>query len=200
MNPIAKPAGGPAFESRPRTSAATSATQCPRCGQDSPGLCRKCENEIKKLIRSAISASGAAALPCPKCKGHGYILTVVPTRDGHRYGKLLTRKEMRRCPTCLGLGHLRPTLPISEEIKVVPSDVGLVRARTAWRPMNRIGHIQGLPRFAGTAYATDGVLVAIRLLDGTTTIGHLDSFVEAVEPKTKVARKSKLALLMEEFA
>ncbi len=201
---IAKPAGGPAFESK-RRGALSAGPRCQLCSQPSTAtLCLKCEEQVNADIRQAISATSRAAARCPTCKGKGstFVKLTVPHRD-HRYGKVSERRveETRRCTTCFGKGFLPASRSDGADTKIVPSDVGLLKARNAWRPMSKVGQINGLPRFAGTAYATDGVLVAIRLLDGTTTIGHLDSFIVAAEPKAlRAPRLGKLAQLMKEFA
>ncbi len=177
---------------------------CQHCGRATlSALCNRCEDKVNKDIRSAISAASRAAARCPTCKGKGstFVKLVVPHRD-HRYGKVSYRnvEETRRCTTCFGQGFLAASRSDGADTKIVPSDVGLLKARNAWRPMKKVGQINGLPRFAGEAYATDGVLVAIRLLDGTTTIGHLDSFVEHREPKAREPRLGKLTKLMAEFS
>ncbi len=200
---IAKPAGGPMFESAHHRTA-SAASHCQLCGKPTTAnLCSKCEEDINRDIRAAISAAGREAARCPTCKGKGstFVKLVVPHRD-HRYGKVSYRnvEETRRCTTCFGQGFLSASRSDGADTKVVPSDVGLLKARNAWRPMSKVGQINGLPRFAGTAFATDGVLVAIRLLDGTTTIGHLDSFIVAAEPKVREPRLGKLAKLMLEFS
>ncbi len=76
-----------------------------------------------------------------------------------------------------------------------------------WRAIDKVGAITGLPHFAGKAFATNGILVAIRRDDGQVVIGHYDSFeAVAAEPKAisgaakSGGKKSLIAKLMEEFA
>ena len=109
---------------------------------------------------------------------------------------------MRRCPTCFGIGRITPSRPEGRNVEVVDSDLGLTKRTLNWRKLDRFGAINGLPRFAGHAFATDGILVAIRLADGQVAIGHLDSFVEN-KPATSAQgnrRLNKLQRLAAEFA
>jgi len=138
---------------------------------------------------------------CPTCKGTGQTLQNVLIRDS-RYGRLFTRQDMRRCPTCFGIGGITPSRPPGRNVEIVDSDLGLTKRTLNWRKLDRYGEIHGLPRFAGHAFATDGILVAIRLADGQVAIGHLDSFEEqkpANEAKGN-RRLTKLERLALEFA
>ena len=138
---------------------------------------------------------------CPTCEGIGRTLQEVQIRTS-RYGHLVTREDMRRCPTCFGIGRITPSRPEGRNVEVVDSDLGLTKRTLNWRKLDRFGAINGLPRFAGHAFATDGILVAIRLADGQVAIGHLDSFVEN-KPATSAQgnrRLNKLQRLAAEFA
>lgn len=83
---------------------------------------------------------------------------------------------------------------------VAPSTLGFTKAKPPWRTISKVGSINGLPRFSGLAFATDGVLVAIRRDNGKVVIGHLDSFVEVTEGKPKAKRMSKFDKLALEFS
>jgi hypothetical protein len=138
---------------------------------------------------------------CPTCSGIGRTLQDVLVRDT-RYGRLFKRQDMRRCPSCFGIGRIAASRPEGRNVEVVASDVGLTQRTLNWRKLDKFGMIHGLPRFAGHAFATDGILVAIRLSDGQVAIGHLDSFVEnkpASEAKVN-RRMTKLERLAAEFA
>ena len=199
---------------KPASTASTADRKVPRCqtcgrlltDKDSADLCRRCERTVATEIRQGISVGDHNICECPRCKGHGNVLTKVPTRNGLRYGKLSTREEMRQCPVCHGIGHLSATLPPGADIDIAAIDaVGVNRRLLDWRAIDKVGAITGLPHFAGKAFATNGVLIAIRRDDGQVVIGHLDSFV-AVEPKAisgaakSGGRKSAIQKLMEEFA
>ncbi len=101
---------------------------------------------------------------------------------------------------CHGLGHLPASLPPGTDVEIAALEIGLERRLLDWRPLNKIGGIIGLPRFSGKAFATNGVLVAIRRDNGKVVIGHLDSFEEVREPKAREHRETKLMKLMKEFA
>lgn len=171
---------------------------CHSCGRDlkqRPGpLCRSCNDEATRAIRSAISSCSHSERTCPSCKGSGSTLQKVQTRDGLRYGKLHLREEMRSCPTCKGIGRLAAARPDGMNVEVVPSDVGLTKRTLTWRKINMNGGINGLPRFSGVAFATDGILVAIRTASGEAVIGHLESF-EEVKPANEVSTSKKLTKL-----
>lgn len=177
---------------------------CHSCGRtfksdlDSP-LCRRCNDEATRSIRGSISSCGTNNMPCPTCKGHGHTLQKVLVRDT-KYGKLHEREDNRRCPTCFGTGHIKASLPLPEEVEVVPSDIGLTKRTLGWRKINKVGGINGLPRFSGLAFATDGILVAIRRDCGKVVIGHMSSFVEVVEEKPKKKRLSLFDKLALEFS
>ena len=138
---------------------------------------------------------------CPTCKSIGRTLQDVLVRNG-RYGHLYKLQDMRRCPTCFGIGRIDAARPPGRNVEIVDSDVGMTKRTLNWRKINRYGAINGLPRFAGHAFATDGILVAIRLNDGQVAIGHLESFIEnkpASEAKVN-RRLTKLERLALEFA
>ncbi len=190
-----KPAGGPAFTSKPGSAKARAIAK------------REQEDQANKAIQSAISASCGATRSCPTCRSKGTILVKmqVPHKD-YRYGKITYREveEPRQCGTCHGRGFLAASLPPGADVDIAKIDsVGLERKLLDWRPIQKVGTIRGLPRFSGMAFATNGILVAIRRDNGEVVFGHYDSFV-AVEPKATpkaiVGRKSKLQKLMEEFA
>ncbi len=192
-----KPTGEPAFSSRPGSATARAKAK------------REQDDLANKVIQAAISASSAAAHTCPTCRGKGSVdvKLTVPHRD-YRYGKVsyVNVEESRRCGMCHGLGHLGASLPPGADIDIAAiDDVGVNRRLLDWRPIDKVGAITGLPHFAGKAFATNGILVAIRRDDGQVVIGHLDSFV-AVEPKAisgaakSGGKKSLIAKLMEEFA
>lgn len=175
---------------------------CQHCGKASiASLCPRCDAKAKREIGHSISACEHLGnrVPCPKCHGSGHILGKVQTRHGLRYGKLFLVDGEVRCPHCAGSGKTSLSLPIPPELEVVPSDVGILKAKFGWRPMNKIGSIRGLPSFAGKAFATNGILVAIRKADGSVVIGHLGSFEELRERSEKPKRMTKLERLAAEF-
>lgn len=115
---------------------------------------------------------------------------------------LLRKRKERRDANNLGILDDSSAASYKVMIRyVAPGELGLMH-RHAWRSIDKHGAINGLPRFAGHAFATDGILVAIRLADGQVAIGHLDSFEEhkpASEAKGN-RRLSKLERLAAEFA
>ncbi len=192
------------WQSRKRVS---TKPQCRLCGTDSPtALCPKCDEAAKATIRQSISASNSATRSCPTCRGKGDVIVklTVPHKDIYPYGKITYKEveESRQCGTCHGRGWLNDSLPAGADVDIAAiDDVGMDRRLLNWRPMNAVGAIVGLPHYSGRAFATDGIMVAIRRPDGQVVLGHLDSFEVAAEPKAITGgRKSKLQKLMEEFA
>lgn len=105
---------------------------------------------------------------------------------------------------CHGRKFLAASLPLGLDVEVAKLDIGMERKLLDWRVINKIGGIRGLPRFSGTAFATNGILVAIRRDNGEVVIGHMDSFDEVptanAQHSEHSGRKTKLQRLMEEFA
>lgn len=65
--------------------------------------------------------------------------------------------------------------------------------KESWRLLKEtpVGVINGIPRFRGTAIATNGVLVAIELPDGSIVYGHYQWFLvdKPVAGATAAGRK-----------
>jgi len=120
---------------------------------------------------------------CPRCHGIGRTFQHVPARD-FKYGKLLSREELRQCSHCHGIGRIGTSLAQVKPQECFSSDYAIVVPK-AWRPMSAAGHIHGIPSFVGKAIATDGVLVIIERVDGLQVIGHLESFIRDASPRSE---------------